>query len=158
KSDFDRTELAKEKTGVWTGAYAIHPATGEAIPIWIADYVLMGYGTGAVMAVPAHDERDAAFAAVYQLPVVSVEEGDIEQAKERVIGWLEAHSKGKRTVHYKLRDWLFSRQRYWGEPIPILHFADGSIRPLELDELPLVPPSLDDYKPAGTGQSPLAKV
>lgn len=189
KNDLDRTDLAKEKTGVWTGTNAIEPTTGRKIPIWIADYVLMGYGTGAVMAVPAHDERDFEFALQFKLPITPVyDPGPIEdreevlhgkkcwtedgtvihssflnglpmsQAKEKIIQWLEQESKGKRTVNYKLRDWLFSRQRYWGEPIPILHFPDGTMRSLELDELPLVPPALDDYKPAGTGQSPLAKV
>ncbi|PIS02936.1 MAG: leucine--tRNA ligase [Chlamydiae bacterium CG10_big_fil_rev_8_21_14_0_10_42_34] len=189
KNDLDRTDLAKEKTGVWTGTYALNPTTGHKIPIWIADYVLMGYGTGAVMAVPAHDERDFEFALQYKLPIKAVydpgpiEERDavihgkkcwvedgtvinseflnglnVSQAKEKIIHWLEEHSKGKRTINYKLRDWLFSRQRYWGEPIPILHFPDGTMRALDLDELPLVPPALDDYKPAGTGQSPLAKV
>jgi leucyl-tRNA synthetase len=200
KNDLERTDLAKEKTGVWTGTYAFHPITKEKIPVWIADYVLMGYGTGAVMAVPAHDERDFEFANQYKLPIRSVYDPDLtlldetsfisatdvregvlegkicwtkegilinsplvnglkmEMAKEKIIEWLEAHSKGKRTVQYKLRDWLFSRQRYWGEPIPILHFPDGSMRSLDLDELPLVPPQLDDYKPAGSGQSPLAKV
>ncbi len=171
KSDLDRTDLAKEKTGVWTGAYAQHPLTGEQIPIWIADYVLVGYGTGAIMAVPAHDERDLEFAEKYELPIVFVYDDQekairssflnglsVEKAKEKMILHLEEKGKGKRSVNYKLRDWLFSRQRYWGEPIPILHFADGSMRCLELDELPLVPPELDDYKPAGTGESPLAKV
>ncbi len=188
KSDLERTDLAKEKTGVWTGAYAKHPVTGKQIPIWISDYVLMGYGTGAVMAVPAHDERDFEFAQQYQLPIVPVYDsknedreevlagkkcwtGDgviihsewlnglnMERGKEKIAQWLEQHGKGKRTINYKLRDWLFSRQRYWGEPIPILHFADGSMRALELDELPLTPPALDDFKPASTGQSPLAKV
>jgi leucyl-tRNA synthetase len=204
KSDLDRTDLAKEKSGVWTGTYATEPTTGRKVPIWIADYVLMGYGTGAIMAVPAHDERDFEFAEIYKLPVVCVYDPDlsvlpednllspaqvreavlqgkmcwtkegraihssndtlslnglnIEAAKEKMILWLEQQGKGKRTVNYKLRDWLFSRQRYWGEPIPILHFADGTMRALGLDELPLVPPQLDDYKPAGTGQSPLAKV
>jgi leucyl-tRNA synthetase len=204
KTDLDRTDLAKEKTGVWTGTYALHPITGKKIPIWVADYVLMGYGTGAVMGVPAHDERDFAFAHFYKLAVIPVKDPDLSElepenvlsphevreavlngkmcwtgdgkaihsehadlslnglntaaAKEAMIGWLERHSKGKRTVNYKLRDWLFSRQRYWGEPIPILHFEDGTMRVLEMDELPLVPPALDDYKPAASGQSPLAKV
>jgi leucyl-tRNA synthetase len=189
KNDLDRTDLAKEKTGVWTGTYAIEPTLGRKIPIWIADYVLMGYGTGAVMAVPAHDERDFEFALQFKLPITSVyDPGQVEEreevlhgkkcwtqdgtlirssfldglhmeaAKEKIIHWLEKESKGKRTVNYKLRDWLFSRQRYWGEPIPILHFEDGTMRSLELDELPLVPPQLEDYRPAGTGQSPLAKV
>jgi leucyl-tRNA synthetase len=195
KSDLDRTDLAKEKTGVWTGAYGVHPATGNKIPIWIADYVLIGYGTGAVMGVPAHDERDFAFAHLYKLPIAPVKDPDLADAdarssvlagkmcwtgdgktihsshgdlsidglntaasKEAMIQWLERHGKGERTVNYKLRDWLFSRQRYWGEPIPILHFADGTVRPLALDELPLVPPALDDYKPTASGESPLAKV
>jgi leucyl-tRNA synthetase len=194
KSDLARTDLAKEKTGVWTGSYAIHPITEKQIPIWIADYVLMGYGTGAVMGVPAHDERDFEFAKQYDLkilPVVSpdapheikeevisgnrcwTEEGTlinsshgtckingqgVEEAKKTIIAWLEQHKKGERTVNYKLRDWLFSRQRYWGEPFPILHFKDGSKRILDIDELPLCPPELTDFKPSGTGESPLAKV
>jgi len=204
KTDLDRTDLAKEKSGVPTGAFALHPVTGAKIPIWIADYVLMGYGTGAVMGVPAHDERDFEFVSHYRLPVLPVidpdlslleegeelspqeirqevlrgtrcwphegamihsDHGDLslnglkkEAAKERIIDWLERNNKGSRTVHYKLRDWLFSRQRYWGEPIPILHFADGTMRALGIDELPLIPPPLDDFKPAATGQSPLAKV
>lgn len=189
KNDLDRTDLAKEKTGVWTGTYAHHPITGEKIPIWIADYVLMGYGTGAVMGVPAGDERDFEFALQYKLPIRPIYDPgpcedreavlhgkkcwtqggtaihsdflnglSMEKAKETIIRWLEERSKGKRALNYKLRDWLFSRQRYWGEPIPILHFPDGTMRTLELDELPLVPPSLEDYKPAGSGQSPLAKV
>jgi leucyl-tRNA synthetase len=194
KSDLARTDLAKEKTGVWTGSYAIHPITEKQIPIWIADYVLMGYGTGAVMGVPAHDERDFEFAKKYDLkilPVVSpdapsdikdevlsgnrcwAEEGILtnsshgtctlngqgsEEAKKTIVAWLEQHKKGERTVNYKLRDWLFSRQRYWGEPFPILHFKDGSKRVLDIDELPLCPPELTDFKPSGTGESPLAKV
>lgn len=163
KSDLERTDLAKEKTGVATGAYAINPLNGRRIPIWIADYVLMGYGTGAVMGVPAHDERDAEFAKIYDLSIIPVYEAEataeeIASNNKKMIRWLEEHKKGSRSVHYKLRDWLFSRQRYWGEPIPIVHFEDGNMRALELDELPLVPPSLDDYKPAGSGQSPLAKV
>jgi leucyl-tRNA synthetase len=200
KNDMDRTDLTKEKSGVWTGTYAHDSITNKKIPIWIADYVLAGYGTGAVIGVPAHDERDFEFAEYYKLPIVPIYDPDltvldpdslvsphevreavlngkmcwvkegiaihssflnglrVEPAKERMIQWLEEHSVGKRTVSYKLRDWLFSRQRYWGEPVPILHFADGSMRALDLDELPLVPPQLDDYKPAGSGQSPLAKV
>lgn len=204
KNDLDRTDLAKEKTGVWTGSFALNPVNGEKIPVWIADYVLMGYGTGAVMGVPAHDERDFEFATRYHLPIIPVVRPDIAElnaeevrspqevenavlsgqmcwqgggamvhstvgtlsldglgkaaAKERMIDWLEANNKGARTVHYKLRDWLFSRQRYWGEPIPILHFENGTMRSLELDELPLTPPHLDDFKPAGSGKSPLAKV
>ncbi len=189
KTDLTRTDLAKEKTGVWTGSFAHHPVTGKEIPIWISDYVLMGYGTGAVMAVPAHDERDFEFANIYKLPIMPVYDpgeceereavlqgrqywtGDgtlihsgflngrsMEAAKQHMIEWLETNAKGKRTVNYKLRDWLFSRQRYWGEPIPILHFEDGTMRALELDELPLTPPELDDYKPAASGESPLSKV
>jgi leucyl-tRNA synthetase len=171
KTDLDRTDLAKTQTGVWTGAYAHHPVTGRKIPVWVADYVLMGYGTGAVMGVPAHDERDFGFATTYQLPIIAVKDEngltiessflnglDATESKKSMIDWLEKENKGKQTVHYKLRDWLFSRQRYWGEPFPILHFEDGSKRALELDELPLMPPELDDYKPAATGESPLAKI
>jgi leucyl-tRNA synthetase len=205
KSDLERTDLAKEKTGVWTGAYALNPINQQLIPIWIADYVLMGYGTGAVMGVPAHDERDFEFAKKFDLSILPViapaldkhpelipegltaedvkievlsskrcwsEDGvminsshddfsidglEIEPAKQAVIAWLEKHQKGERTVNYKLRDWLFSRQRYWGEPFPILHFADGTKRVLDIDELPLCPPELTDFKPSGTGESPLAK-
>lgn len=189
KSDLERTELTKEKTGVWTGAFVSHPITGKKIPIWISDYVLMGYGTGAVMGVPAHDERDFEFATKYRLPIFPVYEPEdelkkedvihgrepwifdgkvinseflnglnMDAAKQKMVQWLESHSKGERSVHYKLRDWLFSRQRYWGEPIPILHFEDGTSRALNLDELPLTPPAVDDFKPAESGQSPLAKV
>jgi len=201
KNDLERTDLAKEKTGVWTGAYARHPITGAKIPVWIADYVLSGYGTGAVMGVPGGDQRDFEFVSIYNLPVVPTYDPDLSQLKmgedpetvrrevlegrrcwdgegtvinshhgdlnlnglqkeaaiEAAIQWLERHSKGSRTVNYKLRDWLFSRQRYWGEPIPILHFADGSKRALGLDELPLTPPHLEDFKPHSSGQSPLAK-
>lgn len=171
KTDLDRTDLAKTQTGVWTGAFALHPVTGRKIPVWVADYVLMGYGTGAVMGVPAHDERDFGFATTYKLPIITVKDEngltiessflnglDEAASKKSMIDWLEKENKGKQTVHYKLRDWLFSRQRYWGEPFPILHFEDGSKRALELDELPLMPPELDDYKPAATGESPLAKI
>ncbi len=160
KSDMERTDLAKEKTGVWTGSYATNPLNEDKIPIWIADYVLMGYGTGAVMGVPAHDERDEVFAKLFDLPIISVidEKMDIEQTKNEVTDWLEKHQKGERCVNYKLRDWLFSRQRYWGEPFPILHFADGTKRVLDIDELPLCPPKLDDFKPSESGESPLAKV
>jgi len=186
KSEFERSEIAKTKSGVFTGAYALHPITLEKIPIWTADYVLMGYGTGSVMAVPAHDERDFAFASQFNLkiaPVVAPQEDQetkcwsgkgicihshspelsldglsTEEAKRVVIDFLEKKGIGKGSVHYKLRDWLFSRQRYWGEPFPLLHLPDGSIRALELDELPLVPPEISDYKPSSTGESPLAKV
>lgn len=181
KSDMQRTDLAKEKTGVWTGAYAINPVNNKKIPIWISDYVLMSYGTGAVMAVPAHDERDFEFAKKYHLPVVRVVESEaaenecwtgegklihsdflnghtVEEAKKKIAEWLVHKGKGERSVNYKLRDWLFSRQRYWGEPFPILHFADGTKRILDIDELPLCPPELKDFKPSGNGESPLAKV
>ncbi len=174
KSDLDRTDLNKEKTGAFTGAYAINPVNGDRLPIWIADYVLMGYGTGAIMAVPAHDERDHEFAKAFNLPIVSVYENDqvinssnsfvsidgleMEAAKTKITEALEKSGVGKKAITYKLRDWLFSRQRYWGEPFPILHYEDGSRRVLELDELPLTPPQLTDFKPAGDGKSPLSKV
>ncbi len=181
KSDLERTEGAQEKTGVWTGAYAEHPITGMPLPIWIADYVLMHYGTGAVQAVPAHDERDFAFAEKYKLPILTVVqpnapgkepwtgEGKLinsgmfdgletNVARQEIVNWLIAHKKGERTIMYKMRDWLFSRQRYWGEPFPILHFADGTKRVLDIDELPLCPPELADFKPSSTGESPLTKV
>lgn len=175
KSDLERAELAKEKTGVFTGGFALNPATGERIPVWVADYVLMGYGTGAIMAVPAHDERDHEFAEQFGLPIKTVlNESEIcvhsasselninglaaSEAFEKVVAWVESKHIGTRKVNYKLRDWLFSRQRYWGEPFPILHFADGSMRTLEVDELPLVPPEVLEYKPTPTGESPLAKV
>lgn len=195
KSDLDRTELNQQKTGVFTGAYAINPVNHQEIPIWIADYVMMSYGTGAIMAVPAHDERDFEFAHRYHLPIaavydpidesletrVAVKVGTlclsgngivinsahedlildglfIEEAKKRCIQWLEKHQKGKATVNYKLRDWLFSRQRYWGEPFPLLKFEDGTIRVLTEDELPLSLPSLQHYKPTSEGQSPLVQV
>ena len=195
-SDMDRTELNLEKTGVFTGGYAINPVNGQPIPIWIADYVLASYGTGAVMGVPGNDERDFAFANRFKLPVVAVYDPDLKEdpetrqevlagrkcwtgagiviqsahadlslnglepqaAKEAAIAWLEKTGHGKRAHSYKLRDWLFSRQRYWGEPFPILHFADGSKRVLDLDELPLCPPQVENYKPSGDGQSPLAQV
>ena len=190
KSDLERTELSKEKSGVFTGAYAINPATGDKIPIWIADYVLAHYGTGAIMAVPGHDERDHEFAGAFGLSIVQVvapaagKEIDIQkeaftdygiavnsennefsinglQTKEAIsktIEWLESKGIGKGKIQYKLRDWLFSRQRYWGEPIPIMYFEDGSRRDLEPDELPLELPDVQDFQPAGTGESPLAKV
>jgi len=170
RSDLERAELSKEKTGVFSGAYAIHPVTGEALPIWIADYVLIHYGSGAIMGVPAHDERDLAFAMRFSLPIVTVIENEImvqsqflnnlstEVAKKEMIQWLEERGKGEGKVQYKLRDWLFSRQRYWGEPFPILHFEDGTKRALDLMELPLCPPELQDFKPSPTGESPLAKV
>ncbi|BBW95188.1 leucine--tRNA ligase [Geobacillus icigianus] len=181
KSDLERTDLAKEKTGVFTGAYAIHPVTGDRLPIWIADYVLMGYGTGAIMAVPAHDERDYEFAKTFDLPIKEVVAGgDIEngpytgdgehihseflnglnkqEASEKMIAWLEEHGKGRKKVSYRLRDWLFSRQRYWGEPIPIIHWEDGTMTTVPEEELPLVLPKTDEIRPSGTGESPLANI
>lgn len=180
KSDLERTELSKEKTGVFTGAFAVNPANEEKIPIWIADYVLLGYGTGAIQAVPAHDERDLEFARKFDLPVRQVvqpsgDENPIgfvgdgiainspiidglqsRQAIRKITDWLEEHGLGKRAINYKLRDWLFSRQRYWGEPFPIV-WQDGNHRALTESELPVVPPALEDYKPTGTGEPPLAK-
>ncbi|MES2199058.1 MAG: leucine--tRNA ligase [Chlamydiota bacterium] len=206
RSDLERTDLNKDKTGVWTGAYAVHPLTGLLIPIWISDYVLAQYGTGAVMAVPSHDERDFAFAKTFDLPCIpvvdpfydgkvepsiegmnldqiifSVKEGkmcwthegtlmqsaneevslnglSVNEAKKVITAYLEKKKSGMKTVNYKLRDWLFSRQRYWGEPFPVLHLEDGTKRILELDELPLMPPQMTDYKPAATGESPLSRV
>ncbi len=180
KSDLDRTDLAKDKSGVFTGALAINPVNGEKIPIWIADYVLMGYGTGAIMAVPAHDERDFEFATKFQLPireVVQKKQGDISpcfsgegvavnsgfldgmgtaQAKQKIIAWLEEKGFGRGTVNFKLRDWLFSRQRYWGEPFPIV-WEDGKHRPLSDTDLPVIQPDMDDFKPTGTPEPPLSK-
>lgn len=188
KTDLQRTDLAKEKTGVWTGSYVLHPITEKEIPIWISDYVLTNYGTGVVMGVPAHDERDFEFAQKFDLEILPIiqppNEKDaedllkgkrywihdgtlihssflnglsIKEAKNKIQDWLILNHKGERAVHYKLRDWLFSRQRYWGEPFPILHLADGTKRLLDLHELPLCPPELADYKPSGNGESPLAK-
>jgi leucyl-tRNA synthetase len=186
KSDLDRTELNKDKDGVFAGAYAYNPATKKQIPVWIADYVLASYGTGAVMAVPGHDTRDFDFAKKYSLEIITVvlPEGQekekmcwtgegiainsqndeislngmgVDQAINTMSDWIVQKKWGKKQVMYKLRDWLFSRQRYWGEPFPILHFADGSKRSLTLDELPLCPPLLEDFKPAGDGKSPLSK-
>jgi leucyl-tRNA synthetase len=205
-SDIERTGLNLEKEGVWTGAFALHPITSEKIPIWIADYVIGGYGTGAVQGVPAHDERDFAFAKKYHLPILPVIDPDthahpeaipdgmapedvrievlagkrcwvengllihsthdscsldglsVDNAMQHITAWLEKHSKGEKSVNYKLRDWLFSRQRYWGEPFPILHFEGGTKRALELDELPLCPPELDNFQPTSAGESPLARI
>ena len=190
KSDLERTELAKEKTGVFTGAYAINPVNGEKIPIWIADYVLASYGTGAIMAVPAHDTRDFEFATKFNLPILQVVQppdpktdwhGFVDdgtsvnstgpevsitglptpEAKKKITAWLEAKGLGKKTVNFKLRDWLFSRQRYWGEPFPIVWKKDsaGNLYHEALPEsaLPVLPPSLTDYKPTATGEPPLAR-
>jgi len=180
KSELERTDLAKEKTGIFTGACAINPVNQERIPIWIADYVLLGYGTGAIMAVPGHDERDLEFARKFDLPIREVVQppggedpigfiGDgiainspiIEglpsaEAKRKITSWLDERGLGRSTINYKLRDWLFSRQRYWGEPFPVV-WEDGKHRALDESELPVVPPPLDDYKPTGTGEPPLAK-
>ncbi|MFB8508828.1 leucine--tRNA ligase [Enterococcus durans] len=181
KSDLKRTDLAKEKTGVFTGAYAINPVNGKEIPIWIADYVLASYGTGAIMAVPAHDERDYEFARKFDLEIMPViEGGDISEAAytedgahinsgfvdgmnkqeaiEKMNTWLEEHGVGKRETSYRLRDWLFSRQRYWGEPIPIIHWEDGTVTALPEEELPLRLPKTENIKPSGTGESPLANI
>ncbi|MBW3114789.1 leucine--tRNA ligase [Bacillus sp. MCCB 382] len=181
KSDLERTDLAKEKTGVFTGAYAINPANGEKMPIWIADYVLMSYGSGAIMAVPAHDERDYEFAKEFNLPILEVVAGGNveeeaytgdgdhvnsgfldglgkEEAIAKAISWLEEKNIGTKKVTYRLRDWLFSRQRYWGEPIPVIHWEDGSTTTVPESELPLVLPKTTEIKPSGTGESPLANI
>ncbi len=181
KSDLDRTDLNKDKTGVFTGAYAINPVNGKEVPIWIADYVLSSYGTGAIMAVPAHDERDWAFATKFGLEIIPVlEGGDVtkaaytedgkhinsdfldglnkEEAIDKMNQWLEENGVGKKEVTYRLRDWLFARQRYWGEPIPIIHWEDGTTTAVPEDELPLLLPKTDEIKPSGTGESPLANI
>jgi len=181
KSDLERTDLAKDKTGVFTGAYAVNPVNDEKLPIWIADYVLMSYGTGAIMAVPAHDDHDWDFARAFDLPIREVVSGgNVEQepytedgmivnssflnglkkheAIEKMIGWLVEHGKGERKISYRLRDWLFSRQRYWGEPIPILHLEDGTMKPVPEEDLPLTLPGSTEIKPSGTGESPLANI
>lgn len=181
KSDLNRTDLAKEKTGIFTGAYAINPVNGKEIPIWIADYVLASYGTGAIMAVPAHDERDFEFAKTFDLEIIPVlaggdvtkeaftEDGEHinsdflnglnkQEAIDKMVAWLEENGVGKKEVSYRLRDWLFSRQRYWGEPIPIIHWEDGTTTALSEEELPLRLPKADNIKPSGTGESPLANI
>jgi leucyl-tRNA synthetase len=181
KSDLERTDLAKDKSGVFTGAYAINPVNGEKMPIWIADYVLISYGTGAIMAVPAHDERDYEFAVKFELPIKEVVAGgDVtseaytgdglhvnsefldglnkEEAISTMIKWLEEKEIGTKKITYRLRDWLFSRQRYWGEPIPIIHWEDGTMSPVKEEELPLILPKTTDIKPSGTGESPLANI
>ena len=191
KSDLDRTDLAKTKTGVFTGGHAINPVNGESIPVWIADYVLMGYGTGAIMAVPGHDERDFEFAQAFDLPIVRVVAPSLDAARmprsssaepesghrrpfaqrrdharrpahgrgqDAITAWLESSGLGKKTVNYKLRDWLFSRQRYWGEPFPVvLRRDDRSHAALEESELPVRLPELDDFKPTGKPEPPLGK-
>ena len=181
KTDLERTDLAKEKTGVFTGAYAINPANGAKMPIWIADYVLMSYGSGAIMAVPAHDERDHEFAKQFDLPIIEVVAGgDVEkeaytgdgvhvnsafldglnkeEAISKMIAWLEEKGIGTKKVTYRLRDWLFSRQRYWGEPIPIIHWEDGTSTTVPVEELPLMLPKTTNIRPSGTGESPLANI
>ena len=180
KSDLERTELQKDKTGVFTGGYAVNPVNGEKIPVYVADYVLGSYGTGAIMAVPAHDERDHEFAVKYGIEIKTVVTApDAEtpftgdgtatnsglldglttaEAKKRIIAWLEEKGLGAKRVNYKLRDWLFSRQRYWGEPIPIVHCAKCGIVPVPESQLPLRLPEVADFKPTGTGESPLANV
>jgi leucyl-tRNA synthetase len=180
KSDFDRTHAKADKTGVFTGSYAINPVNGARIPIWIADYVLGSYGTGAIMAVPGHDERDWEFARAFSLPIVEVVAGgDVTkaahtddgvavnsgfldglgtaEAKARMTAWLEDKGIGRGTVNYRLRDWLFSRQRYWGEPFPLLHHADGTVEPVPQDQLPVELPWLDDFRPTTDGEPPLAR-
>ena len=179
KSEMERTELNKDKTGVFTGAYAINPVNDKAIPIWISDYVLMGYGTGAIMAVPAHDERDYAFAKKFGIDIIQVlEGGDIskeaytedgvhinsgfldglgkQEAIDKMIAWLEEKGLGTKKVNYRIREWIFARQRYWGEPIPVIHYEDGTIGVLDDGDLPLILPELEDYGPSKTG-APLDK-
>ncbi len=194
KSDLDRTDLAKEKTGVFTGRFAVNPVNNKKIPIWVADYVLTGYGTGAIMAVPAHDARDFEFSLKFRLPIICIQDpdvGDAEQRKriiegnecwtedgkyinssdrstgidinglnkdagiEKIISWLESENLGKAKINYKLRDWLFSRQRYWGEPFPVIHWEDGEITVIDEKELPLELPKLEKYIPGESGESPL---
>ena len=195
KSDLDRTDLAKDKTGVFTGTYAINPVNGKRIPIWVADYVLTGYGTGAIMAVPAHDFRDFEFAVKFDLPIVCIQDPDIDDTERRkkilegkecwtedgkyinssdhstgidinglnkeqgiakIIAWLESKKIGTAKINYKLRDWLFSRQRYWGEPFPVIHWEDGEITVLDEKDLPIMLPELEKYLPGESGESPLA--
>lgn len=187
KSDLERTDLAKEKTGVFTGAYAVNPVNGAKIPVWISDYILISYGTGAIMAVPAHDQRDFEFAREFDLPVVevvarhkgqpsakeleaafsddgyAVNSGEFDglptaEFKSKIIDWLESKGIGRRAVNYKLRDWIFSRQRYWGEPIPLVHCEKCGVVPVPYDQLPLRLPEVDSYTPTGTGESPLAAI
>ena len=181
RSDLERTDLNKEKTGVFTGSYVINPVNGEKLPIWISDYVLASYGTGCVMAVPSGDQRDYDFAKKFDLPIKPIIEGadlsegafdgdgkhinsgfldglNIKDAKAKMIDWLEEHDAGHKQVNYRLRDWIFSRQRYWGEPIPVIHWDDGTTSLVPEDELPLKLPATDNIEPSGTGESPLANV
>ena len=177
----ERTQLNKDKTGVFTGAYAINPVNGKEIPIWISDYVLASYGTGAIMAVPAHDTRDYEFAKKFGIEIIPVLEGgnieeeawtqdgvhinsgfldglNKEDAINAMIDWLEEHNCGKKHVNYRLREWIFARQRYWGEPIPIIHCPDCGNVPVPEEELPLTLPDVESYEPTGTGESPLAGI
>ncbi|MCL0318494.1 leucine--tRNA ligase [Apilactobacillus xinyiensis] len=181
KSDLERTDLNKNKSGVFTGAYTINPINGQKLPIWVGDYVLSSYGTGAIMAVPAHDQRDYDFAKKFDLPILPVIDGGNvaeeaytgdgkhinsdflngmgkNEAKTAAIDWLREHHAGDKKVNYKLRDWIFSRQRYWGEPIPVIHWEDGTTSLVPEDELPLRLPKVENIKPSGTGESPLANV
>jgi leucyl-tRNA synthetase len=181
KSDLERTDLSKEKTGVFTGTYAVNPVNNQEIPIWVADYVLISYGTGAIMAVPGHDQRDWEFAKKYDLEIVEVlKGGDLEKeafegdgihvnsgfidelnkedAIAKITAWLEKRNLGRKEINYKLRDWVFSRQRYWGEPFPVLKYEDGTVRCLDEDELPVALPEVNKYEPSGTGESPLANI
>jgi leucyl-tRNA synthetase len=184
KSDLERTELAKDKTGVFTGAYAVNPVNDEKIPVWISDYILISYGTGAIMAVPAHDERDFEFAKIFGLPIVQVvsrdgtlyelSEADVTDGiavnsgpfdglktaefKEKITSWLEERGAGRKAINFKLRDWIFSRQRYWGEPIPLVHCESCGVVPVPYEELPLLLPEVQSFQPTGTGESPLAVI
>ncbi|MCA1803235.1 MAG: leucine--tRNA ligase [Rhodothermaceae bacterium] len=186
KSELDRTDLNKDKSGVFTGGHAVNPCTGKEIPVWVADYVLMSYGTGAIMAVPGHDERDWEFAVKYDIPIIEVVKGGdvskaaytdsddgivvnsandevsindlpVAEAKVKITAWLEKKGLGEKTVNYKLRDWLFSRQRYWGEPFPVI-FVNGEPKPMREEDLPVTLPEVERYKPSGTGESPLATI
>ncbi|NLA97585.1 MAG: leucine--tRNA ligase, partial [Spirochaetales bacterium] len=182
KSDLERTDLAKDKTGVFSGSYAINPVNNKRIPIWIADYVLISYGTGAIMAVPAHDTRDWEFAKKFELPIIEVLKSEVdvqnqawtedgvhvnsdfldglnkEDAISAMLAWLEEHKLGSKATNYKLRDWIFSRQRYWGEPIPLVHCPTCGTVAVPEDQLPLLLPEVSSYEPSGTGESPLAKI